>query len=99
MKKVLVSTIPSWSQQSGANTFSSLLDGIEDVDISSIYFRSDIPDSKVAKHYFHIIHSLAHNTFGSVQKPKYRSAKAKADYSDKYRQYRNYKIQRTRCSF
>ena len=55
MNKILVSTIPSWSQQSGANTFSALLDGIEDVDVSSIYFRSDIPDSKVAKHYFHIV--------------------------------------------
>lgn len=55
MNKILVSTIPSWSQQSGANTFSSLLEGIKDVDISSIYFRSDIPDSTVAKHYFHIV--------------------------------------------
>lgn len=55
MKKLLVSSIPSWSQQSGANTFSALLDGIEGVEISNLYFRADLPDSKVAKNYYHII--------------------------------------------
>jgi hypothetical protein len=55
MKNILVSSIPSWSQQTGANTFSSMLEGIDDVNISNIYFRADIPDSNVSKKYFHII--------------------------------------------
>lgn len=55
MKSILVSTIPSWSQHSGSNTFSTILEDIDGVSISNIYFRADSPDSNVAKRYFHII--------------------------------------------
>ena len=55
--KILVSTIPVWSQISGSNTFSTLLDGIDDTQIANIYFRAGLPDSKVASRYFRIIES------------------------------------------
>lgn len=55
MKRILVSTIPVWSQMSGSDTFSTLLDGLKNVEIASIYFRASLPDSKVANRYFQIV--------------------------------------------
>lgn len=53
--KVLVSTIPSWSQTSGANTFSTLFDGYPSDKVSNIYTRADLPDSRVCDRYFQIL--------------------------------------------
>lgn len=55
MKSVLVSTIPSWSQHSGANTFASLLEDVEGIEVANIYFKAELPDSSVAKRYFHVV--------------------------------------------
>ena len=54
-KRVLVTTIPAWSERSGANTFSSLLDGYGADYVANIYTRADLPDSKVAGRYFQIL--------------------------------------------
>lgn len=57
MKKILVSTIPAWNQISGANTFSTLLEGLKGLQIANIYFKAGLPDSKVASRYFQIVES------------------------------------------
>lgn len=54
-KRILVTTIPAWSERSGANTFSSLLEGYGAEFIANVYTRSDLPDSKVAGRYFQIL--------------------------------------------
>lgn len=53
--KVLVSTIPSWSEKSGANTFSTLFDGYPPDKLANIYTRADLPTSTVCSRYFRII--------------------------------------------
>ena len=55
MKKILVSTISAWSQASGSNTFSTLLEGLCDAEIANVYFKAGLPDSKVATRYFQIV--------------------------------------------
>lgn len=52
---VLVSTIPSWSQRSGANTFSTLFEGYPPDKLANVYVRADLPTSKVAGRYFRIL--------------------------------------------
>ena len=54
-KRVLVTTIPAWSERSGANTFSSLLEGYGADYVANIYTRADLPDSKVAGRYFQLL--------------------------------------------
>ena len=54
-KRVLVTTIPAWSERSGANTFSSLLEGYGADCVANIYTRADLPDSTVAGRYFQIL--------------------------------------------
>lgn len=72
MKKILVSTIPVWSQISGSNTFSTLLEGIKDVQIANIYFRAGLPDSKVGNRYFQITES---NVIKSILKRNIQTGK------------------------
>ena len=56
MKKILISTISAWNQNSGANTYSAMFSKFKkDAEIANIYFRADMPDSDVAKRYFHIL--------------------------------------------
>ena len=54
-KRILVTTIPAWSERSGANTFSSLLEGYGANYIANVYTRADLPDSRVAGRYFQIL--------------------------------------------
>lgn len=54
MSRILVSTIPSWNQSSGSDTFSSLLKGIDPSGVANLYVRGAIPDSSAAGRYFHI---------------------------------------------
>lgn len=54
-KRILTTSIPSWSQLSGADTFSSLFEGYDAQNVANIYVHSDMPDSKSCAHYFHII--------------------------------------------
>lgn len=55
--RVLVSTIPSWSQKSGSNTFSTLFEGYPKDKLANIYTRADLPDSNVCDRYFRILES------------------------------------------
>lgn len=55
--KVLVSTIPSWNQRSGANTFSTLLSQYPAEKLANIYTKAGLPDSDVCSRYFRIIES------------------------------------------
>lgn len=63
---VLVSTIPSWSRRSGANTFSILFEGYPSEKLANIYVRADLPDSTVAGRYFRILEG---NVMKSVFSP------------------------------
>lgn len=53
----MVSTIPSWSQRSGSNTFSTLFTGYPKDKLANIYTRADLPDSEVCDRYFRILES------------------------------------------
>lgn len=53
--QVLVSTIPSWSQRSGANTFATLFQDYPSDRLANIYVKADLPDSKVCSRYFRIL--------------------------------------------
>lgn len=53
-KKILITSIPSWNQITGSDTFSSLFASFENCDISNIYISGDVPDSPVCSRYFHI---------------------------------------------
>lgn len=65
-RRILTTSIPSWSQNSGADTFSTLLGGYGAENVANIYIRSDAPDSASCGHYFQIIES---NVIKSVFKP------------------------------
>jgi len=54
MTNLLVTSISSWNQTSGSDTFSSLLKDFDPSDIANIYIRDGIPDSPVASRYFRI---------------------------------------------
>lgn len=64
--KVLISTIPSWSERSGANTFSTLFQEYPSKRLANIYTKADLPDSKVCSRYFRILES---NVLKSIFKP------------------------------
>lgn len=53
-KKILITSIPSWNQITGSDTFSSLFASFENCEISNIYISGDVPDSPVCSRYFHI---------------------------------------------
>lgn len=62
----------SWSQASGGNTFSTLLEGMKNVEIANIYYRADLPDSNVAQRYFQIVES---NVIKSILNPHIRTGR------------------------
>lgn len=53
-KRILVTSIPSWNQKSGSNTWSSLLTFANSEDIANIYIDPALPDSRIASRYFNI---------------------------------------------
>ena len=57
MSRILTTSIPAWSTRSGADTLSSILDGLPSEDIANIYMKADLPDSKAAGRYFQILES------------------------------------------
>ena len=54
MKKILITSIPSWNQQSGSNTFSTIFEQFKSEDLANIYIRPELPDSTVCSRYFNI---------------------------------------------
>lgn len=54
INKILITSIPSWNQKSGSNTFSSLFEMFEQEKLANIYISDSIPDSHVCSRYFHI---------------------------------------------
>lgn len=54
MSRILVSSIPSWNQSSGSDTFSSLLKDFDSSGLANLYIRGAAPDSAAAGRYFHI---------------------------------------------
>ena len=57
MSRILTTSIPAWSTRSGADTLSSILEGLPSEDIANIYMKADLPDSKAAGRYFQILES------------------------------------------
>ena len=57
MSRILTTSIPAWSKRSGADTLSSILDGLPSEDVANIYMKADLPDSKTAGRYFQILES------------------------------------------
>lgn len=55
MTRILVTTIPAWSQRTGSNTFAALLENMEDAQIANLYVRAELPDSPVCCRYFQIL--------------------------------------------
>ena len=53
-KHILITSIPSWNQKSGSNTFSSLFSSFKSSDLANIYISGQLPDSDVCSRYFHI---------------------------------------------
>lgn len=53
-KRILITSIPSWNQKIGSNTFSSLFSTFDSTDLANIYIQGDLPDVKVCSRYFHI---------------------------------------------
>lgn len=53
-KHILITSIPSWNQKSGSNTFSSLFNSFDSSDLANIYISGQLPDSNVCSRYFHI---------------------------------------------
>lgn len=72
MKKILTSTIPAWSQSTGANTFAAILEDIKGIDVANIYVRANLPDSKVCSRYFQILES---NVIKSIFNRKIQTGK------------------------
>ncbi len=51
---ILVMTTGAWDDRNAANTFSNLLEGFEEAEISNIYMRDAPPHNSVCRHYFRI---------------------------------------------
>jgi len=51
---ILITSIPSWNQKTGSNTFSNLFDSFRSEQLANIYISGDEPDSTVCSRYFHI---------------------------------------------
>lgn len=71
-KKVLTTSIPSWSQLSGADTLSTLLEDYGADRVANIYIRSDVPDSKSCANYFQIMEL---NVIKSIFHPKLQTGR------------------------
>lgn len=54
-KRVLVTTVGSWSSKTGSDTMSSLMKEYGAENVAVLYIRADKSDSKSASRYFHII--------------------------------------------
>lgn len=54
MQKILVSSIPAWSQKIGSDTMSSLVQGMDKDSLACIYVKADMSDSPACDRYFHI---------------------------------------------
>lgn len=65
-RRILTTSIPSWSRESGADSLSTLLEGYGAEYVANIYIRSNMPDSLSCAHYFQIIES---NVIKSVLRP------------------------------
>ena len=44
-KRILITSITSWNQKSGSNTYSTLLGKFNSDDLANIYIRPEMPDS------------------------------------------------------
>lgn len=53
-QNILVCTVGAWSNLSGSNTMSSLLEGYPKEHLACLYIRSSYSDSEVCRRYFHI---------------------------------------------
>lgn len=53
-KHILITSIPSWNQKSGANTFATLFERFDSNDLANLYIRPEMPDSPVCSRYFNI---------------------------------------------
>ena len=68
-KHILVTSISSWNQKTGSDTFSSLFKTFDPRDLANIYISGDIPDSQVCSRYFHIDEmSVVKSVFNRRQK-------------------------------
>lgn len=54
MIKILITSIPCWNQRTGANTYSTLLEGIDKESLANIYISPELPDSDICSRYFNI---------------------------------------------
>lgn len=64
-QNILVCTVGAWSNLSGSNTMSSLLEGYPKDHLACLYIRANYSDSSVCERYFHIYE-------GRVQKSIFR---------------------------
>ena len=53
-KRILITSIACWNQQTGSNTFSTLFEDFESSNLANIYIDAELPDSKVCSRYFGI---------------------------------------------
>ena len=70
--RILVTSIPAWSDSTGANTYSAILSEIHGIEVANLYTRADFPDSKICSKYFQI---LEHNVIKSIFKNKIKTGK------------------------
>lgn len=71
-KHILVTSIPAWSDSTGANTYSAILSEIHGIEIANLYTRADFPDSKICSRYFQI---LEQNVIKSIFNNKIKTGK------------------------
>lgn len=71
-KRLLVTSIPAWSDYTGANTYSAILSEIHGIEIANLYTRADFPDSKICSRYFQI---LEQNVIKSIFNNKIKTGK------------------------
>ena len=53
-KKILITSIPAWSQKTGYNSWSSIFGFANPEDVANIFIENDQPDSEVASKYLRI---------------------------------------------
>lgn len=70
--RILVTSIPAWSDSTGANTYSAILSGIHGIEVANLYTRADFPDSKICSKYFQI---LEQNVIKSIFNYKIKTGK------------------------
>ena len=55
MARILVTSIPAWSKNTGYDSFSTLFEGNTEHEVANIYTRADLPDSDVCSRSFSIL--------------------------------------------